>query len=262
MHAAVVGRRADLDERRVADERAQPPRRVGDDPRVDAEHALGRDAVRQAGEHRPRHHLGREEVVVRPRIAAPAEAGDPAVGVDQHAAEALRLGVRDQRHRDQRVVGVMVRPQRAQIDGGQRVAVQQQVGIAVEERQRVARAAGRAQHRLFPRIAQRQAEIAAVAGDPGDRLGAVVQVEDDARQAGGGARAQDARDQRHAGQRHRRLGADQRQRVQAAADAGGEQQGVRRPGGCRRSRAHAGVSNTMSAPWPPRAWRCSRKSER
>ena len=68
---------------------------------------------------------------------------------------------------------------------GQRIAVDDEESIGGERAGRArARPAGRAQHRRLPRVADLDAESRAVADQPRDRLGAVVQVDDDAGDAG------------------------------------------------------------------------------
>ena len=75
--------------------------------------------------------------------AARREARHPAAGVCQHTAVLVRLTVGHERHRDQRA-GPLVRGcQRAEVDVGQRVAVDDEEGAGADDRQRVPRPARR-----------------------------------------------------------------------------------------------------------------------
>jgi hypothetical protein len=111
-------------------------------------------------------------------------------------------------HRHERVgIDVLCR-QRAKIEVGQRVAVDDQESIGFEQRNGPRRAAGRPEDAGLPRIAHRQPHPRSVADDACDRFGAVMQVEHHAADAGVVQPAQDARDQRFAGDGQRRFSAD------------------------------------------------------
>ena len=99
----------------------------------------------------------------------------------------------DDRHRDERIgVDVLLR-HRAQVDVGQRVAVDDQESIGREQRDRARRAARRAENVGLPRITHVEPICGAVADDARDGVGAMMQVQDDAPDAGVAQPVQDAR---------------------------------------------------------------------
>ena len=113
------------------------------------------------------------------------------------------------------------------VDVRERVAVDDEKRVGINHRQRQAWTSGAAENlRLFPRIPYARTEIVAVTDYCCDRLGAMMQVE---HQIGNAARdepADDPANDRIAGDRDRRFGADVGESAQASAEACGEHEGV------------------------------------
>jgi hypothetical protein len=159
---------------------------------------------------------------VRPRPDEPRhETGDAPLLVEQHAAVAIELTIGDESERHERAGCIVRGGDCIQVDVGERVAVDDEETIGADERQRLPRTAGAAEHRrLLPGVAHAGVEIAAVADDRGDRLGAMMQVQDELGHALRDEPADDPPDHRLARDRQRRLGAHVGQRSQACAEAG------------------------------------------
>ena len=95
------------------------------------------------------------------------------------------------------------------------------------------RAAGRAEHGLFPRIPDAQPEMRAVADGAGDGVGERVQVEHHVTHAFACQPAQHALAERLAADRDGRLGDDARQRIESCAETGGEHERGQHVRACR-----------------------------
>ena len=87
--------------------------------------------------------------------------------------------------------------------------------------ERALRAAGRSEHRHFPRVADAHAEIALPSPRRRrQRLRQMMQVEHDVGDAAARSQRRMRSDERHAGHRQRGLGADERQRTKTGGEAG------------------------------------------
>ena len=177
---------------------------------------------RRAGEQRRVRGLHADEVPRGLCGAFSRESRHHAVFVHQHAAVTIRRWVRDDGQRCRRAGAAVLVEQRRDVDVAKRVAVDDDELLGVEQRQRMARSAGRAQHRrLFPRILHPSAELTAVAHDSGDGLRQMMQIDDDVGQSLMGEPLEDEFDQRAGAKRHGRFRHDPRQRIEPDAAASG-----------------------------------------
>ncbi len=117
------------------------------------------------------------------------------------------------------------RGQGREVEVRQGVAVHDEGAVALEQVERAAGAAARAEHQRFPRVADVDVEIAAVSHEARDAGRQVVQIHHHAPHAGGGQPAELAADHRLAGHRQGRFGAHPREGRQARPEACGEQDG-------------------------------------
>ena len=114
-----------------------------------------------------------------------------------------------------------------EVDVGQRVAVDDEKRVGADDRQREPRAAGAAEHaRLLPRVAHARAEVRAVADAAASVFGTMMQVQHEIVDALRDEPRDDAADQRLAGDRNRRLGANVGERTQPGAEAGRQDERV------------------------------------
>ena len=255
-----VARRPDVLKSRRADEPPDRVRPARHQARIDPKHRFRRRPIVEAGEDVGLGRLHADEVKGRPSIAASSEAGDRAISVEQHAAIFLRPLVGDQRHGHCRAAAPVLICEAAQIDIGERVAVDEQDGPAAraveQQRQGVPWAARGPQERPLPRVSNPGAAVAAVADDSRDRRRPVVQVQHQIGHLVVDQPPEDASSQGLTVDGHRRLGARAGQRPQPGSEAGGQHQ---RPGEGRRAQ---GLSNTMSVPFSPNSSRCLRNKPR
>ena len=179
----VVARRADVDERASSRAtRACAPGRVRHELAIDARDRLGRRRRRRATRTRSRARPGRRRSASCRPAARPAGT-KPVTRSSPSSADAVVVIRRADWARPPCVTSAP-RASCCAIIGAsakshERVAVDDQKRVGVEERQRVSRAAGRSENRLLPRVAHADAQVRAVADDGGNRLGPVVQVEHD-----------------------------------------------------------------------------------
>ena len=109
---------------------------------VQAVHALGVLAVVDAGERLRLDELNADEVVRARILTGPGEATHPPIGIDAYAAISLGRRIRYERHgHGGSQLGVPLR-ERAQVDVGDRVAVDDEERLALHEVQRMSRAPG------------------------------------------------------------------------------------------------------------------------
>ena len=105
--------------------------------------------------------------------------------------------------------GTVRRLERAQVDVGQRVAVHDEEGVYADDGERLPRTAGASEHgRLFPRVADASAEVAAVTKACRDGGREMVQVDDEIGHTLRDQPADDVAHDRFAGERHGRFRAD------------------------------------------------------
>ena len=113
----------------------------------------------------------------------------------------------------------------AEIHVGQRVTVDDEERVGADDGLGEARPAGTAQDSwIFPGVAHVRRQIGPVAEYRRYRFRTVVQVEHELGHATRREPADDAADERLAGERDRRLGPDQRQRTKPCAQSGGQHQ--------------------------------------
>ena len=121
----------------------------------------------------------------------------------------------------------MSRGDRAQRAIGQGVSVDEKEAIGVEQRKRASWTARRTEQHGFPRIADLDAELRAVADDGGHALGPVVQIQHDPRDARRPQPLKNADHDRRAGDGHRRFRARVGKRAKTRGEA--RRQHQRRP---------------------------------
>ena len=132
-----------------------------------------------------------------------------------------------QRQRDPRTRFDVGRNKGPEIEIRQRVAVDYQKRLGLEERQSQAGAAGTPEHLpRLPRVADPRPEILAVADHGGERFGAMVQVQHQLGRAPGDQPADDAPNHRIAGNRYRRLRAYIAERAKTGAMSSGQNHGL------------------------------------
>ena len=207
---------------------------------VQAADGRGGPAGRQVREDRRLDDLDADEVVRRSAAGGREPAHAP-VASHAHAAVAVRGRMRRDGERDRGAGTGVARGERAQREGGEGVAVDDEEAGA-QQRQRLPGAAGRAQYGRLPRVAHAQPGALPVAHLARDRLGAVVQVEDGVGDALGRQPLEDPDHERPAGDRHGRLRADVGQRTQARAESGREHEGGGKRSGHRRRRYSKTIS--------------------
>ena len=228
---------------------------------VHARHRLGRLAVGEAGEDVRLDELHADEVERRTGRATRHEPDDPTV-LDDDAAVLVRPRVGHEGHRHARARAEVRRVHRREIQRVQGVAVDDPEPRGVDERQRVARAARRAEQRLLPRVADAHAEIATVTDDGGDRLWPVVQVDDRVTDPLAGEPGERPAHERLAGDGQRGLRAQRREDAEPRAAPGrqherpigeGQRQNSGRGTSSRRTPLHAPSRGPLSP--APGAWR-------
>ena len=131
---------------------------------VDPGHGVGR-LVRVERRRTPTHSTAWTPMKCQPRFAGPGsrEARDAAVVVDRHAAVVQRVRVRDDGHRDRAPARAWRARKRREVEIGERVAVDEEEPLRVEQRQRAGRTARAPEDARLPRVAHAHAERAAVA---------------------------------------------------------------------------------------------------
>ena len=114
--------------------------------------------------------------------------------------------------------------ERRDVNVRQRVAVDNEKGGRVEQRQRLARAAGGTEDRVLPRVADAHTEIGSISDDARQRLRQMMEIEHRVGDAGAAQRAKNPCDERVTGHRQSGLGTDKREGTEAGRQAGGQDQ--------------------------------------
>ena len=119
----------------------------------------------------------------------------------------------------------MPRRQAPQIAIGQRVTVDDEKPLGLEERQRAARSSRGPKDLAFPRVANLHAPARAVTDDARDGFRTMVEIEDDATDSSRTQPFEDSNHERGAGDGQRRLGAKIRERPKTCGEASRQDQG-------------------------------------
>ena len=113
--------------------------------------------------------------------------------------------------------------ERGEVDVCQRIAIDDEEGIAADKRERLAGAARRSENlRRFPGISHAHAEIAAVADVRGDRFRQVVEIEHEIPHVMKRRPPKNTGDQRLTGDRNSRFCPHQRKRPQPGTESSRE----------------------------------------
>ena len=152
------------------------------------------------------------------------EANDLVLVVNHNTAVLGRLGIRDERHRDERARLAVLVDEGSHVDIRQRVAIDDEERRATEQGQRAPRASRGTEYGHLPRIPDAHAFPGAVADDAGDRVREVVKIEHGLGHALRCKPLQDSLNDRPIADRKRRLGANAGQGTEAGRQTRGQHQ--------------------------------------